>query len=787
MRPLQRFVRAAAQPAMLLLIFAATMRADQIKFETLAGQIEVFVRSGDDAKAAYALQELERTDAQLFRANNYPYLAGIVTDRLGQRETARRYFTAALESRELSEYAAWQLAQMEKEAGKRAEQRVYLELVLSRPTSLLAPQAAYEHALSLLEDGAYEKALAGLTSRTLAGRDLLYERVRCLARLDRVVEAHRLVNDAMRRRSKSDGVLKALGLIELDETEEDLARLSNDDLERRADLYYANRNFERALFYYRILYDDRGQSSDDLIYAIGRSLDSSGKKADALAWFEDAEGTLRGTYRFWAVWFQGEILYKRQDFLRAEERYQRALPLAPSPQNDLSVRLRILSCQELSGQRERALATAREILGRHRSMFYYMKFRAVRTLAAEGKLADVVVQLDALLEAEPASRRAEILYWKAWTCQRMGNLGEAVSACDAIIRLYPSSFYATLAGERLAEASLASFSNGYDQELGRAEAHLASGRLEESRKLLSYLLHRYPSRRETTIQRLRDVYARLPKYRDFLDLSTLPPRGTIIDARKTGDRSTAGELTYLGCYADAAREMDAARHGRLVSLPALFSIADYYQRGGTAYMAMLRTESLIDLLPRDFEFDLLPARLKELLYPLNFTTIVDKAAAADLDLYLFYSLIRQESRFNTFARSSAGARGLLQFIPSTASQVQSELGGGSLHEDDLYDPDLSIRLGAYYVSKLSRQFSNAIAPVLASYNAGEEQGKLWLRMAGTSEIHQYLTEVNYPETRNYIVRILTDYYRYRAIYPGLAPKARAQAGTAEAVGARREP
>ncbi len=761
---------------LLLLTAPASPPADPVKFEVLAKQLDTFLSQNDDAKSFYALQELERTDPDLFAINNYPYLAGLVADRLGHVDVAVAYLTRAQGSRELSEYATWQLAQISARRGLQADRRAYLDRLLAHPSSVFAADAAYERAQSFLAEGGFQKALDGLSSPRLAGRDLTYEKVKCLLGLGRSIDARNAVTDALRRSRRSDGVTKAVGLVELEDGERELGALSDEELKLRGDLYFANRNFDRALFYYRMLNEERHDSSDSLLYAIGRSLDLSGEKAEALEWFERAEQIVGPRYKYWTIWFQAEILFKRQDLSHAEDRYRRALPLVPGSEQDLAVRLRILTCQEVSGQKDRALDTMKSILQIHSSLFLSMKFRAVKALVAEGKHAEAIALVGTLLASQTAARRPELLFWEGWLLEQQRNPVDAIRAYDSVLRQSPRSFHALLASGRL--AAFPPDPSAYREAITAVDALVAAKRLDEAKKTLSYLLLRYPASRPETARELADVYSRLPKYRDFLTLQPLPRRAVIDTIGGSISRSAGEELAFLGCYADAAREMDAARGRRLGSLEMLLTIADYYQRGGNAYMAMLRSESLAGLLPRDYEFDLLPRRFQELLYPLNFTKIVDKYAPSDLDLALFFSLVREESRFNIRARSPAGARGLLQFIPSTAGAVLREVGGSNLHEEDLYDPEVSIRLGAYYITKLARQFSPDIAPLLASYNAGEEQGKLWLRMAGTGEMHRYLTEVNYPETRAYIERIMTSYFRYRFVYPELSARRGSPASSA---------
>jgi len=766
----------------LLTLLAGVSPAAGSTFGELAEQARTFFAEGSDAKAMYALEELDRTDPALFRANGFAYLAGILANRLHRDDVARRYLTVALSSRELADYATRELAALERRLGNFDAERGHLQRVASQRSSLLSAEATYEHAMSYFRQGDFEKAYAELTGRALSGRDVLVERVQCLRSLGRHAEASRLVGSALRARKQPDSLPKALGLIELDDDAEVIQKLSNDDLMARAMLCYENRNFERALLYLRMLHDERGVASQKLVYTIGRSLDGAGRKNDALAWFAQAEGSLGSSYHFYAIWFQGEILFKRQEFLRAADVYRRALSLAPTSQNDLSTRLRIMQCQILSGQKDRAAATVREILDRHRSMAYRLTFMNVKDMASAGNHAGAIARLTEMVPSAPASLRPELFFWKASLHEQMGNLGEAIGGYDLILRLYPQSFHATLASSRLADPALGGVSTGYEEAWSQAQAFLTAKRLDDALKHLTYMIRRYPAHEEEISTSLRSVYERLPRYRDFLKIAPFPSRFTITSTAQDVSRTRSGELSYLGFFGDAAKEMDAARGGRLVSIETLYTIADHYHRGGLPYLAMRRAESLGGLVPRDFVFELLPQRMRELLYPVHYRDIVESCAPQDLDRALLYALIREESRFDARAHSPAGARGLLQFIPSTASFVVREMGRGTLGDDDLYDPALSIQLGAYYITRLARQFTYELAPILASYNAGEEQGKLWLRMAGSGKMHEYLSEVNYPETQNYIMRIMTGYERYRSTHPGLAQRAPAPAAAPATAG-----
>src|SRR5207247_3812500 len=96
-----------------------------------------------------------------------------------------------------------------------------------------------------------------------------------------------------------------------------------------------------------------------------------------------------------------------------------------------------------------------------------------------------------------------------------------------------------------------------------------------------------------------------------------------------------------------------------------------------------------------------------LMYPAGYRTIVcDAAAAYKVDPLWLHAIIWQESRYNPNARSGAAARGLMQFIPETAQAVAASAGMSEVTPDKLYDPAISIQLGAKYWSTLLGQLNS---------------------------------------------------------------------------------
>ena len=162
---------------------------------------------------------------------------------------------------------------------------------------------------------------------------------------------------------------------------------------------------------------------------------------------------------------------------------------------------------------------------------------------------------------------------------------------------------------------------------------------------------------------------------------------------------------------------------------------------------------------------LVPVELRRLLYPFAFSeTLVVESLKRQVDPYLLAALLREESRFDPRALSGASARGLAQFVEPTARELGRRIGMSELSTDDLYRPEVAIALAAAHLHELSERFHGAIPMVVAAYNAGAAQAELWHRYCFSDEAAEYITKVNFSETRGYVENVLRSWGEYRDLY-----------------------
>ena len=150
-----------------------------------------------------------------------------------------------------------------------------------------------------------------------------------------------------------------------------------------------------------------------------------------------------------------------------------------------------------------------------------------------------------------------------------------------------------------------------------------------------------------------------------------------------------------------------------------------------------------------------------------------------VDRALLFALMRQESRFDPTARSGAGARGLMQLMPATATYVADKLTTDMGRKPDLYEPETNVTLGQHYVRYLLDQkgIENDLILTIAAYNAGPGNLESWRkRLSRIKDPVLFIESLPVRETRNFVEQVLTNYWIYQQRLGQPAPSLEAIAG-----------
>ncbi len=173
----------------------------------------------------------------------------------------------------------------------------------------------------------------------------------------------------------------------------------------------------------------------------------------------------------------------------------------------------------------------------------------------------------------------------------------------------------------------------------------------------------------------------------------------------------------------------------------------------------------------------LPAEILQVIFPLMYWESIRRHSALHgLDPYLMAALIAQESTFDPQIRSVANAWGLMQIVPATGRRLARSLGIRRFTTATLTNPEINIRMGTLHFSQLVRQYGG-IYYALASYNAGGSRVVRWKAEGPELDEEEFIDNIPFPETQNYVKRILGTAEDYRMLYdrgdgtPRVAPPA----------------
>lgn len=208
-------------------------------------------------------------------------------------------------------------------------------------------------------------------------------------------------------------------------------------------------------------------------------------------------------------------------------------------------------------------------------------------------------------------------------------------------------------------------------------------------------------------------------------------------------------------FLDAAA-IEIAIGSKETDLEEKIALGDWYMKKGEYYNATLWGIRSLNDKPTRHGY--------ELAYPQAFEELVIAASQKyNLEPELLWAIIREESRFKHDAVSWVGALGLMQIMPPTGKDIASRL-GMSITDDDLLNPEINIKFGAFYINSMLNMFDKNRDKALAAYNGGAGNVKKWMESSfGTLE-EDFPTAITFTETQEYITKVMNSYYVYKWLY-----------------------
>ena len=148
-----------------------------------------------------------------------------------------------------------------------------------------------------------------------------------------------------------------------------------------------------------------------------------------------------------------------------------------------------------------------------------------------------------------------------------------------------------------------------------------------------------------------------------------------------------------------------------------------------------------------------------LAYPLHYYNIIDKVKGNNNPIIL-EAILKEESHFNPNAKSYAGANGLMQLMPATYSEVVK-----SQNAITKLDPiTANITAGSIYYSGLKKSLVNRDLYAISAYNGGIGSVQSWFSKLKYNDTDEFVEQIPYPETKNYVKKVLRSYWMYGSIY-----------------------
>ncbi len=414
--------------------------------------------------------------------------------------------------------------------------------------------------------------------------------------------------------------------------------------------------------------------------------------------------------------------------------------------------------------------------------------------------------LDFVSKSPYHPRAAEFLFDAARVEELTGDLETAATLWKRVFNEYPTSSYANIslfksgisrvrmgdysqalnlfsiyrdATQSFGELSQALFWIGkvYDLQ-GNSDAALAAWSEAANADPTGYyserardlLLNRHPFTPPQDYDIGFDVLVEQQEAEDWIKENfSIPPETNLDGLGLLADdpRIVSGtELWELGLYNEARAEFEELRNEVSFDPISSYRLANYYLDLGLYRPAIFAARQVLNAAGMDdAETMNAPAYFNHIRFGTYYSDLVIPAGQEyGFHPLLLFSVIRQESLFEGFVRSTAGARGLMQIIPSTgAERADQESWPPDYSDEDLYRPQVSIKLGTAYLGFLRSYFDGDIYAALAAYNAGPGNSAAWLALArGDPDL--FFEIIRFSETRLYLKNISENFAIYRRLY-----------------------
>jgi soluble lytic murein transglycosylase len=776
------------------LLFLASCLSANAQVGRWHAQLREALDRNEQAVAERLLREMLTRSPAAFARNNYDYLLARLLERRGANAEAGALFLRVAERNSpLAGYALWHLAEIARaRSDSGEEQRLLRRFVSQHPDHLLRERAIQRLSDSYFKTGQYQNTINAL--RLLPGprRDALAMIGEAQALLNQTAAARPSFETVLSNGSLDDASLRAcLGLDRIDYAAP--SAVSENDRLRRARAYQFNRYFTDARGHWLALLRDFPQTGRraEALFQIGRGYFLENNFIEAAKWYDRVHDEFpqsdEGEQGFY---FVGHCHQYLDEADRAIARYEAFLREYPKSEYFGYAHLNAIDTLRSAGRLGEALNWAARAQALNEPFIVVTAlFQQARIRLTQGDYAAALADFTGLKSRNlnvrgmvATTNPSEVAFMRGYCLEKLGRFDEATGEYLALpeLREGAAGYYGYRASERL--RALERNLRAKNPVNARREALLAQARAAHAQgnsvaaksaanQALRFALDE--ATRSELLKILRAAYSRLPEYQ----VPNIPMpqvgRATPIEAGATPPSDTshqtiANELLFLGLYDEGASELAETAIGK--SRDGSYVTAFYCARGDCAHRAVKFSEPILRALPEDYRPELLPREMAEIFYPFPYRdSLFRHAASRGVDPRLVLSIARQETRYNPREKSLQAARGMMQFIPQTASQIAAQIGLRDFEQNDLYHADTAILFGSQYLKNLLVEFGSPEA-VAAAYNGSEDSVRRWIGRSRSNEVDRLVIELAKRETKDYVFKVINFYQAYRVIYPNPAQR-----------------
>ncbi|CAN5348226.1 hypothetical protein BH10ACI2_BH10ACI2_10560 [soil metagenome] len=751
------------------------------------------------------LQKIKSAEPKTFAAKNFDYLLARAAESSGALATAMASYQAVVtRDSELKPWALKHLSQIARSTGNLMLERLYLEEIrVDSENSILAYPATDRQADNSFESGNYSETMRLLTA---TGSPKLAPATRNGSRESRELfaEASLRKGETELARTIFDSLIKTvanpaqpddiarkaaekLDLIDVGGTDfgKKVGNLTEAEHLQRAGIYQFYRDFANAKLHYEALIgiNPAGPNSADAALQIGRGFAQQADFVKALEWFERVLERYPQSPAAKDALLQVASAYSRVGKPReAVKRYQTFIDRYPADDKLDRAYLNLVDILRDQSEDNEALkwCAKTETAFKGKVAEAVAIFTEARIYIARSEWPNALARLDNLknftdlggINVPGGTSMSEVVFLRGYVLEQMKRYPEAIDVYLSI-PYGLGDYYGWRSTLRLKELSKDDGANSFiTQRLGVSSSELRSKDMELRKTGAEEVLRLTdsPALRENATSVLKAAMKTSSKFQ--------PPAFKLVDkfseqSAASPHMSIAHALIALGLFDEAAPEIEAAYPDTLKSVDdRAYTLASYYRFGDGADHSIAFIEPIWQKLPPGLPAEIVPRDQLELLYPIPYADdLLRFAPQRGIDPRFLLSIMRQESRFRSDARSNAAARGLMQFIATTSGRVAGELGIEGFDQNDIYFPRTSILFGSQYLADLFKAFPNQPDAVAASYNGGDDNMKRWYARSRSNLPERYVPEILYAQSKDYVYKVMSNYRMYQYLYDeNLRPK-----------------